>query len=166
MDAEETFRAIDKLILKSSEIKMAAYCVSKKGISIFEKSMKTFLKNGGSLDIMLGCQTLPDVLETIKKLEKSTNKSVNLSLYWRPTFHSKFYIFKLAKGGSTSIVGSSNLTWSALSENIETNIEVSNATILEDKYNEYLKDAIRNRNEIKRKLNKVKKINETLLFIF
>ncbi|MCW4008678.1 MAG: phospholipase D-like domain-containing protein [Candidatus Bathyarchaeota archaeon] len=161
LDATKTAEAILELIDNSEEVKIAAYCISKSALSYYEEALTSFLKNGGKLSILFGLRTLPDVLSEIEKFEANSKQKIRTGLIISPTFHPKIYLFRMRAGKTVAIVGSSNFTESAFTENIEMNIKIQNAQNIDKQYEFYFlsEDIINDRKEIAKELKAMEKIN-------
>lgn len=136
LDARETGERIRSLIPIAKSIKIGAYAVTVQGLKEFEPELSTFLKNG-AMTLLLGKKTLPEVYEHCEPKLAPLGR-LTIGLIAEPTFHSKIFIFKLDSNSSISIVGSSNLTGSALTDtNIETNIELEDCSSVESSFDKY-----------------------------
>lgn len=149
-----------RLISQSKEVKIGVYCARKSGLSYVASELEEFLKNGGSLSFLIGFRSTPDILDELKKLEEI--RPVRIGLYVESTFHSKMYVFRLMNDSVTSIVGSSNLTGSALSTNIEANVELQDFGEPEKTYDRLFEESEKNRKVIERRLKKWEKTNSRI----
>lgn len=145
---------------QSKEIRIGVYRASKSGLSLILKDLTTFLKKGGSLSFLIGYCTDPDFLDEIQKLEEV--KPIKIGLYGESIFHSKVYIFKLKDNSTRMILGSSNLTSSAFSTNVEANAEIEGFRDPERRYDDLFEESERNRKTIRKTLSKLSGFNKQI----
>ena len=120
---------LNDLITSSTEIKMAVAFIKKTGIDLIKKSLEHSIKNNDCKIKILGGEsfglTQSSALEELLKLKNKYQDNIELKMNpkQKNTFHPKLYIFSNKKGHN-AIIGSSNLSEKALSNNMNTEVNV------------------------------------------
>lgn len=107
---------------------LASAFVSSSGIELLLPSLRRLLERGGAVSLYVtftgGAFTDPRFFEQISPLEKRFPGKIDVYLYPHATslFHAKAFLFEREDGSWSGIVGSANLTHSALTG---TNVEIA-----------------------------------------
>lgn len=114
---------IKHALLEATSLRAAVAFVTKSGIISLYQALKDFTERGGKAQIVASDYltfTQPEALELLL-----TIPNVEVKLLQNVNYHGKLYIFENSLKQTKVIVGSSNLTQSALSTNAEMNFMFS-----------------------------------------
>ena len=118
---------IKKLFLNSTEINIAVAFLKSSGLDLVEKELKTALKKGAKINLIVGLDFGFSEYEALKKLLDLFEKYKNAKLYFAQggsgVFHPKFYLFSNIRA-ATIITGSPNFTKGGFSDNVECSIRI------------------------------------------
>ena len=134
-------------LLRASEIRLEVAFAKYSGFFLIEDEVKKCLKNGGKAEFILGLDfrtTEPKVLRILHTMAQS---DLDVKLYCfsdpstndTPVYHPKIYIIK-GKDKAVISIGSSNLTYGGLKDNVEVNVIIEAAIkeeIVSDIYDVY-----------------------------
>lgn len=115
---------LNQFIINAKEISMEIAFVRQSGFNLLKSSFKKFFSNGGKLKLLAGEDfhlTEPQALGSFLKLGAQIKVYKTLGF----TYHPKSWIFFLNDGSYIVIIGSSNLSKNALTNNIEINVSFS-----------------------------------------
>lgn len=111
---------VSELIKNSNEIRLAIAFVRKSGVDLLNNELQDFKNRGGKLKLIFGEDfNLTDG----SALEELLNQGAEMKLYLprKGVYHPKIWIFKLT-GKWSVVIGSSNLSKDALTNNIEASV--------------------------------------------
>lgn len=123
---------INQELQNANSAKMAVAFLKYSGVKVIEKSLDSFLKNNGNIEIIAGLDfktTDPQSMHYFIQLQKQV---ANLKFYCYGdkdenktdiVFHPKIYLFEKGRE-TTGIVGSTNLTRGGLLTNFEVNVVI------------------------------------------
>ena len=123
---------ISQELQNANSAKIAVAFLKYSGVKVIEKSLDSFLKNNGGIEIIAGLDfktTDPQSLHYFIQLQK---QAANLKFYCygdkdenktNVVFHPKIYLFEKGRE-TTGIVGSTNLTRGGLLTNFEVNVVI------------------------------------------
>lgn len=114
---------ITRAIKESATIYIMTSFVMNSGVKLLEKSLKEALDRGAEVNVLAGDYlyvTQPEALKQLIAIDERIN--VRLWMSNGTSFHPKAYLFQGDEGEGTLIVGSSNLSASALTKGVEWNI--------------------------------------------
>ena len=123
---------ISQELQNANSAKIAVAFLKYSGVKVIEKSLDSFLKNNGGIEIIAGLDfktTEPQSIHYFIQLQK---QAANLKFYCygdkdenktNVVFHPKIYLFEKGRE-TTGIVGSTNLTRGGLLTNFEVNVVI------------------------------------------
>lgn len=123
---------ISQELQNANSAKIAVAFLKYSGVKVIEKSLDSFLKNNGGIEIIAGLDfktTDPQSIHYFIQLQK---QAANLKFYCygdkdenktNVVFHPKIYLFEKGRE-TTGIVGSTNLTRGGLLTNFEVNVVI------------------------------------------
>ena len=134
-------------LAKANEINLGVAFVRYSGLSLIEDDIKKCLAHNGKVEFVLGLDfrtTEPKALRTILEMAKT---GLNVKLFCfsdpssddTPVYHPKIYLVKQEDRFVIS-VGSSNLTYGGLKDNVEVNVVIEanmNEEVVSDLYGVY-----------------------------
>lgn len=127
LDGPSLARRIPSLMRSCDKLDIAIAYVKINGLRVLFKNIENFLEKGSTLNIVFGFSSrygITDKKSAEALLKLSRKKNVNVRKYDNPGFHPKLFIFN--GENPCVLIGSSNLTGSALSTNAEANILIEN----------------------------------------
>lgn len=141
------------LFKNSSQINIAVAFLKSSGLDLVEKVLKTALKRGTRINLIVGLDFGFSEYAALHKLLQTFEKYDSSKLYFaqgtRGVFHPKFYLLSNRKT-ATIIVGSSNFTKGGFSENMECSLRVEcalNSKLYKDSL-KYFNDLLNSHNEV------------------
>jgi len=125
LDSSVTGYQVPLLSKNSTEIDIAVAYVKNDGVALLHKSLLQLLKRGGHIKIVVAIDpfgiTDGSAVANLYRLLSKFPQQAEIRYYRDNAFHPKLYIFKHDNKISV-IIGSSNLTRSAMESNIEANL--------------------------------------------
>ncbi len=120
-------KAFRKEMKTARHVSIAVALIRWKGLELISKQISTHLHNGNTVDILIGFDlpTEPEAVDRLLKLQTEHPKHMRVRRFQSGTmgvFHPKFMVFDHAKGHSSAIIGSSNLTDAGWELNNEANL--------------------------------------------
>ncbi len=138
-------RSLEEIIKeKLVTAKEVIFCVSfikNSGVDLLFNYLRHALKNNAKVSILTS--TYLNVTEPIAlyKLKSLKNENLSLSIFdqekLRTSFHIKGYYFKYSENDEQMIIGSSNISKTALTNGLEWNILFDDTTVITDFLNHY-----------------------------
>ena len=134
-------------LAEATEINLGVAFVKYSGLSLIEDDIKKCLSHNGKVEFVIGLDfrtTEPKALRTILEMTKT---GLNMKLFCfsdpsvndTPVYHPKIYLVKQEENFIIS-VGSSNLTYGGLKDNVEVNVVIEanmNEEVVSDLYGIY-----------------------------
>lgn len=110
-------------------VRIAVAFVLPSGVDLLHEHIRDLCARGGRIQFLTGDYqgvTDPDALERLLDIREQYQTLVELRVFQtrNRTFHPKTYIFETSEGSGAALVGSSNLTRTALSTGVEWNYRV------------------------------------------
>jgi len=121
---------------EGSEVYIAVAYIKKNGLNQIKKYIEELLLNDGKIRILTCLDfglTDIEALQELQKLENAENLKIRIYVDRQTHYHPKFYLFRNMKM-SSFIVGSNNLSFSALEQNVECAIYEENSKLVQDLY--------------------------------
>ena len=113
-------------IVSADSIDVVMSFVMKGGLNYLENELQDFANRGGKLRLITTTYMGNSDPSAIQRLARDFNADVRISLDTsKDRLHAKSWIFHRDTGFSTSYVGSSNLSYSALNDGNEWNVKIS-----------------------------------------
>lgn len=119
---------LKKCIEKAEKISLNVSFIQESGVKILEKDLKEALTKGKKIEIITGTYldiTSPQALYRLLDLK---NENLTVKIFENNnniSYHPKCYIFNYGDGSKELIIGSSNLSVSALSKGVEWNYAIN-----------------------------------------
>ena len=134
----DEWKKIDKIrILMGDEVSKRTKKSFEKGLEVITTKLDDSIEAEKSGNHFL--TGVPAIVEAIR------SKKIECRVYRKDKFHAKAYIThaRMDVIGSSALVGSSNMTFPGLTENIELNVQITGApvSVLQDWYEEHWKEA-------------------------
>ena len=113
---------VQSLIKQCEKASMSVAYLKKSGVELIKQSLDENKDSNTKISIIT---SLDFGITDVEGLRESLNMDVECSIMHGKNFHPKLYIFEMAKGNATMIVGSSNLSNGGLSTNYEANLVIN-----------------------------------------
>lgn len=142
------FKTLKYEILTADAVDFMVSFIRMSGLQLLIRPLKELEKNGVPVRIITSTYLGITEVKALRKLLEFTNVEVRVVDTQKESFHTKAYLFHRASGLNTVIVGSSNLSHSALKNGHELNVKIPDTSFLPI-YNETKKvfDSIWNHEE-------------------
>lgn len=143
LHTESLFKQLKIDMRNSSTIYILSSFIMRSGVEVIYNELERALNNGADVKILTGDYLYVTQPEALNRLLDLPNKNIEVRL-WRSegvAFHPKSFIFKHKEDGAI-IVGSSNLSRSALTSGVEWNVRMQrNASqqIYDEAINQFIK---------------------------
>lgn len=136
---------LKECINKANKISFNISFIQESGVKIIEEDLKKALKLGKKIEIITGTYldiTSPQALYRLLELK---SKNLSIKIFENSdniSYHPKCYIFNYEDGSKELIIGSSNLSASALLKGIEwnyaisSNVDINSINYFQEKFNE------------------------------
>ncbi len=115
-----------KDILSADRIYWVVSFIRWSGVRIYEEALRRFLANGGQLQVITTTYVGATEAKAVQFLADLPNTEVKVSYNTQQErLHAKSYIFERNTGYDTAYIGSSNLSYSAMTRGLEWNMRVT-----------------------------------------